>query len=240
MNFIIYEDEKKYISNYKKAIFNIMSEFNIDYNSYIYNKWNDNILNEISNITGNKIFILDVEVSGKNGIDFARTIRNNGDWVSPIIVVTGHEEFRTVGYTSRILMLDFIVKNNDMLTNLIDALKFALSMSDTRKYLSITSKNEIFKVLYDDILYIEKNLNDNSSIVVTKNNFYTTRKSIVVFENELDNDVFYKCHRSCIVNINNITKVDFDSNKIYFNSICIDLLSRSHKKGLKEKMASRL
>ena len=67
---------------------------------------------------------------------------------------------------------------------------------------------------------------------------YLIRKSIVQLEEELDND-FYKSHRSCLVNINNIIKVDFDNNIIHFKNKEINLISRSNRKGLKTRMENK-
>ena len=102
------------------------------------------------------------------------------------------------------------------------------------------TKNELFKRLKNIenldrfILYDYYNEEDDC-IVVTKDNEYVIRKSIVTILDELD-DSFCKSHRSCIVNINNIRRVDFDNNIIYFDNSSIDLLSRSNRKSLKEKM----
>ena len=112
MNFIIYEDNNEFVSSYKEVIFSVMSHSNIDYNTIVVNKYDED---KLLNVTGKKIQLLDVEVPGKNGIDVARCIRNNNDWSSPIIVITSHDEYKTVGYTSRILMLDFITKNDSFM-----------------------------------------------------------------------------------------------------------------------------
>ena len=235
MNFIIYEDNKEFASSYKNIIFKMMVNSNIDYNTIIINEYDKE---KLEGINGKKIYILDIEVPGKNGIDLAREIRNNGDWNSPVIVVTSHEEFKIVGYTAKILMLDFIFKKDDLEKSLKDALEIALKINDCSKYLNISNKSEIIRIPYDDILYIEKNLNDNNSIVVTNNNEYLIRKSIVQLEEELDND-FYKSHRSCLVNVNNIIKVDFDNNIIHFKNKEINLISRSNRKGLKTRMENK-
>ena len=47
------------------------------------------------------------------------------------------------------------------------------------------------------------------------------------------------CHRSCLVNTSNITKIDWKQNMIYFqDNISINLLARDRKKGLKEYVGS--
>ncbi|MBQ8659289.1 MAG: response regulator transcription factor [Bacilli bacterium] len=235
MNFIIYEDEEKFSEGYKATIFRIMSNSKENYHTYEFNKWDETESKKIKDIKGNKIYIMDIEVPGKNGIDLAREIRQSGDWTSPIIIVTSHEEFKIVGYTSKILMLDFITKDDVLAKNLYDALKVALQINSCKKCLSFHNKGELHHLPYEDILYIEKSLNDNSSVVVTKYGNYTIRKSIVHLAEELE-EIFFKTHRSCLVNLDNVKHVDFDNNIISFGHITTDLLSRSHKKSLKNML----
>lgn len=236
MNFIIYEDEINFIECYKTAIFSVIGDSKLNYEITKILKYDNKTKNQINSIDGKKIYILDVEVPGKNGIEFAREIRKNGDWVSPIIVVTSHDEFKNVGYTSKILMLDFISKDGDIQKHLRDSLELALEINSCRPSISFLSKGEIFQILYQDIYYIEKNLNDNSSIIVTKEKEYQIRKSITNLEIELDDDSFFKTHRSCIVNLKNVKHIDFEHNIISFGDKKIDLLSRPNKSKLKKRM----
>ena len=68
------------------------------------------------------------------------------------------------------------------------------------------------------INYIEKSLNDNTCNVITKNNVYNIRETIINLEKKLSDDInFIKTHRSCIVNLKNIKYVDFEKNIIIFN-----------------------
>ena len=67
----------------------------------------------------------------KNGLELARKIRQNDDWISPIIIVTSHEEFKLVGYTAKILMLNFITKKEKLEEDLFETLEVALESSQT-------------------------------------------------------------------------------------------------------------
>ena len=237
MNFIIYEDEKEYSEKYKNAIYKLLGPTTLNYRIIEINEYNEKTEEKLNKIDGNKVYILDIEVIGKNGLELARKIRKTGDWTSPIIIVTSHEEFKHVGYTGKILMLNFISKNQELEKDLYDSLEVALEINMSNKSLCYTNKGEIYHIPYQDILYIEKNLNDNICNVVTKNSIYSIRKTIIDLEKKLSDDInFVKTHRSCIVNIKNIKFVDFENNIITFVNKEIDLLSRSHKKNLKERM----
>ena len=86
-------------------------------------------------------------------------------------------------------------------------------------------------------MYIEKSLNDNICNIITKNNNYFIRKTIIELEKILSDDIaFIKTHRSCIVNIRNIKSVDFEKNTIFFENNKINLISRTQKRKLKERM----
>lgn len=237
MNFIIYEDEKEYIEKYKNIIHKLLGPTDLNYKMIEIKEYNEENKKIIKKIEGNKIYILDIEVTGKNGLELARNIRKTGDWTSPIIIVTSHDEFKHVGYTAKILMLNFISKQENLETQLIETLKIALEINMANKALCYTNKGESYRIPYKDILYIEKNLNDNICNIVTKNETYSIRKTIIELEKILSDDIgFVKTHRSCIVNIRKIKSVDFENTIIYFANKQINLISRTQKQKLKERM----
>lgn len=237
MNFIIYEDEKEFSTKYKNIIHKLLGTTNLNYKIIEINEYNEKSEKLLEEIEGNKTYILDIEVAGKNGLELARKIRKNGDWNSPIIIVTSHEEFKNVGYTGKILMLNFISKSQPLEEDLAETLEVALEINMANKALRYTNKGEHYYIPHQDILYIEKSLNDNTSSIVTKNHIYNIRKTIKELEHELAGTInFVKTHRSCIVNLMNITHIDFENNIIAFVNKEIDLLSRSHKKDLKERL----
>lgn len=237
MNFVIYEDQSEYAEKYKGVIHKLLGPTTMNYEVVEINKYDEKTSKQIEKIEGNKVYILDIEVPGKTGLDLARDIRKFGDWTSPIIIVTSHDEFKNVGYTAKILMLNFISKRDHIEKELYETLEVALEINMTNKALRYTSKGELYYIPHQDILYIEKSLNDNISNVVTKNNIYTIRRTIKELEQDLVEDVnFFKTHRSCIVNLKNIKHIDFENNVISFIDKEIYLLSRSYKKMLKERL----
>lgn len=241
MNFIIYEDSKKWQQYYKNHILKLIGNTNEKYNIQIIEKYEENSLEKIQQILGKKIYLLDLEVPGKSGLDFAREIRKNGDWYSPIIIITSHECFKKEGYTSKILMLDFIVKKDDIHDQFIESLKIALEINKEKESFNFTYNHEYYQIPYDDIYYFEKDLNNNYTIIITKNKSYKIKESITKLDSQLaELNYFFKTHQSCIVNLNNIKKVDFANNTIYFSNCQTNLLSRNSKKELKNKLEKRL
>jgi len=237
MNFIIYEDEAKFTDIYKRIIMKLMGHNNINYNIIESNCFKSYEKQKLENLENNKIYILDIEVPGRTGIELARDIRNAGDWTSPIIIVTNHEEFNNVGFTRKILMLDFLSKTSDIEQNLYDTLLIAMEINSGKKNFCFQRQGELFQIPYQDILYIEKTINDNSANIVTKSDVYLIRDTIQNLEKQFsDSEFFFKSHRSYLVNLKNIKHVNFDDGEIDFPNDGKALLSRANKKKLKEKM----
>lgn len=222
---------------YKEVIHNFFGNNEQSYKIIEYDKYHNNLVNEIKNIEGKKIFLLDIEVPGKNGLELAREVRNEGDWLSPLIVITTHENLKSQGFTGRMLMLDFLSKYDDVKINLKESIITAYNIISSYKTMSFKQKGEIYQVLYDSILYIEKNVNDNYVTIVTKNDSITIKGCINTITNFLIEDPrFMKTHRSCIVNLINIKSYDVTNNIIKFENKTIDLVSREKKKELKERL----
>lgn len=238
INFIIYEDNIDMVNLYTMVIKKLMMINNDLFNITSINKYEDDTLSIINQLDGKKIIICDIEVPGKNGIELARNIRNNGDWLSPIIIVTSHEELNNTGFTSRLLMLDFILKKDDFKNDLFNSLKVAYEIISTHKCLKFKHNGEYYQIPYNNIYYIEKDLNDNYCTIYTNNNCYKYKITINNLSNILDNN-FIKTSRSCIVNMNNIVSVDFANNEIKFDNKSIYLISRDYKKEFKSEFINR-
>lgn len=237
INFIIYEDDEPLRRTYKNVIRNFMG--NLIYDIYDFNKFNKEVYDKIKNIMGKKIFLLDAEVTGVGGLEIARNIRNSGDWESQIIIITECDRYLDLSFTNRLLLLDFISKFSDIKRALYFSLNIAYNILSNRDTLVFKCGGEIFQLLYNDIYYIEKNLYDNDSTIVTRGDSYIIKSSInKIMEKIGDDPRFFKCHRSCIVNLNNICSFDMNNNIIKFKDTEINLISRDKRKELKDKLLS--
>lgn len=237
INFIIYEDEKKFREKYISIILKLIGGMKVAYRILEFDKYDRTTATKIKNVVGKKIYILDIEVPGKSGLDLAREIRNNGDWESPMIVVTTHEQLKDTAFTSKMLMLDFISKFYNCENNLYDTLKLALGIIETNQSLNFQSNGELLQIPYGDILFIEKNIDDMDSTIVTRNEKIKIKKPISSIEEELSQDSrFFRTHRSCIVNLDKITSVELRECIIHFGDIETTLLSRDKKSELKKKL----
>lgn len=234
INFVIYEDEKKYREKYISIILKIIGNMKVAYRIVELDKYNKNTISKINSLIGKKIYILDIEVPGKSGLDFAREIRNNGDWKSPMIIITTYEQYKNVAFTSKILMLDFISKFYECENNLRETLKLSIDILSSHKSLNFQYNGELYQIPYEEILFIEKNVDDLYSTIVTKNEKIKIKKMIGTIEEELSSEsIFIRTHRSCIINIENLTSVELRECIMHFNNIETSLLSRQKKKQLK-------
>ena len=93
------------------------------------------------------------------------------------------------------------------------------------------------QIPYDDILFIEKNVDDVYSTVVTKAERIMIKKTIGKIEEMLKEDPrFFRVHRSCVANLDKITSVELRACIIHFGKIETPLLSRDKKRELKIKL----
>ncbi len=234
INFILYEDNTDNTRDYISIINKFMLNKNMNYKIHSFDKYTNRIISLINkSIDGRNVFILDVEVPGMNGIDLARLIRSYGDWYSQIIIVTAYDKKKYYSLTSRLLMLDFINKKN-LTTELFLCLDVAWKIFFKDKKLSYKYNGEIINIFYNDIYYIEKNIHNNISTIVTGNNEYIIRSSINNIMKVFNSDSrFFKTHRSCIINLDNVCKYDIKNNIVCFRNKSTNLVARDKKKTLK-------
>ncbi len=239
LNFIIYEDNAKARELYKSIVTDFIGGKMDGYNISSFGRYEDYLKNGISKLLGKKIYILDIEVPGKNGLDFARDIRASGDWLSQIIIISNYDNYRQEAFTSKMLTLDFISKRDNVPVKLKETLSVAYKITTTHLAFTFQYNSELYRIPYQDILFIKKELNDNYSLIITERGSYRIKKSIKKIEKELANDArFFKTHQSCIVNLYNITSVNLTDSIIYFKNKKTDLLTRDRKTPLKEKLAN--
>ena len=239
--FIIYEDEQVSRVLYQEIILKLVGSNNEQYRIIEIEKYDRKQIKEIMVLEGRKIFILDIEVPGKSGLDLAREIRKvYDDWDSQMIIVTNHHQFESNRFMGRLLMLDFVSKYYNCEEHLREALEDAIHILDKGKFFSFTIDGELYKVPYRSILYIEKDKDEEKVLLVTKTKKKLIKISISKIWKELETDSsFFKSSRSCIVNIHNITRVDLDKRIISFGKVETSSLARDRKKELKERIKNK-
>lgn len=232
MEFVICDDDKFFRKNVISIIESVLMNTNDDYKIKEFESYNKDF-EKLIDKKNTKIYILDIEINNSiSGIDIARKIRKN-DWNSIIIIVTSHNELSYQVMKAKIMLLDFVSKFDDCNNELKKAIIKSVDLIGKRKILKIENKGISYIINLKDIMFIEKDTIDRKCIINTSYGKIVTNKTLIELEKELGNN-FFLSHRSCLININNIRKIDWKNNIIYFDDIKTDLLARDKKKELKE------
>ncbi len=155
------------------------------------------------------VLVLDINLkSDITGLELAEKIRkNNKDMY--FIFVTGHLEYSMLAY--KVKTFDYLAKpiTKERLEETLERLFNDLHNSP-KNYINIDSKQYVDQ---NDILYIKR---DGMKLVFyTKSNVYTTYSSFNKIKDCLPVN-FVRCHKSYIVNINNISNLDLNTNTVFF------------------------
>ena len=74
INFIICDDDEKFIDNIVNIIDKVMMQNDLDYDKHIFTEYNQEFLSLINQKMSFKIYILDIQVKNKTGIEMAKII----------------------------------------------------------------------------------------------------------------------------------------------------------------------
>jgi len=236
INFIIYEDEEYFYRLYKDVIHKFMGSSNDQYKIYYFSEYKDEVMDFIKNLVGQNIFILDIEVKRKSGLDLAREIRAFRKTMNDqIIIATAHQDLVENAFHKKLLMVDFISKFDALEERLTLCFKEIYEIFNGNKFLSFKQDGEIVRIPYNDVLFIEKDKSEECLYIETINDRVKYRGGLSKMEDLLKDDRrFFKCHRSCIVNTFKITKINGSIPEISFNDKFTNCLSREKKKELEE------
>ncbi len=238
VSFIIYDDRicrrELYIKLIKKFLYTLHDKYKI----YEYDKLSNQVREELKRIEGTRIYLINTDIQDESGLELARAIRKNGDFISPIIFLTTGDKSKLMDKAKNILFLDIIKIDDNIIFNLLSSLKEAFRIVTRNSVYTFTAFDEVYRIPYNDIYYIVKNLNDDSVTIYTKDDTYLNYITIKKIENILSIDPrFYKSHRSCIINLYNVISYDKKSNTIIFNNgMSIDLVARQNKSILSKKL----
>lgn len=229
INVIICDDVKRDLERVYKVVSLYMKSNNIKSKIYLFNDYDNKFMRFINENLSFKIYILDIETPSRSGIDVAREIRRK-DVDSVIIFLTGHEELGGVVLKNDLMFLSFINKFDNLKKRLNNSLKKALDILKQKQVIRIEDNNNTYIINLKDILYLTKESFERKTIIVLDYAEYKVNLSLSKVEKLLDNN-FIKTHRSCIVNMSRVSRIDKTQKIIYFdNNVSTDLLSDKYKK----------
>lgn len=165
--------------------------------------------NEISGL-----YFLDVDLNSEiNGIKLAEMIREY-DPRGFIVFVTTHAEMSYLTFMYKVEAMDYIIKDNHETVKerihqcILNAhKKYSSKATGMQKNFTLKAEDKVINIEYNKILFFETSNIIHKVLlhgVDRQIEFYAKMKDI---EAKLD-DRFYRCHRSFLVNKDNIKEID--------------------------------
>lgn len=198
------------------------------------------ILKDILSAENTGVFFLDIDLkSDINGLVLAQRIRQ----IQPrcfIIFITSHSELSFLTFQYKVEALDFIIK--DTAEHIKSKIHECL-LNIQEKYISLNNKvtktfvinygDKCMAIDYGEIIFFETSGNIHKIILHAKKRVLEFSGQLKDIERQLD-DRFYRCHRSYLINKDNIAEIDFDNLIVYMNNGETCPISVRSKKGLKK------
>lgn len=202
LNFVICDDNLNILNKLEKILEDIFIKNNFEAHvSFKFNNFED-LLNCFD--CGNQIDVLLLDInlrSSKNGLDLAEEIRKKNKNVY-LIFTTGHLEYAMMAYKYK--TFDYLAKPityerlEDTIKRLFDDI-----YGTPKKYIKIDNKNTL--VDESQIQYIKRN--SMKLAYHTSSRDYEVYSSFNKIQDSLP-DNFVRCHKSYIVNLDNVKDVD--------------------------------
>ena len=224
INFIICDDDSKYLNFMHNIITNYMMKNTMEYKIYEFSDYDVDFMKLVENRLSFKIYILDIETPTRSGFDVARIIRNK-DVDSIIIFLTGHQELGHIAVENEFLFLAFINKFVDCENRLTKALDKAFKFLKVRKTIRFKDKGVIYTIALDDILYVAKDSGSRKCVLKTDYAEFHISKNLNEIMKMLD-DNFVQTHRACVVNSKRVASFSKSKRIVMFdNGETVDIVS---------------
>lgn len=243
INFIVCDDNDKFLEKLVKLINNQMMKIDSDYKIYIFHRYDQEFLNLTRRDIGSKVYMLDIEVGDESGLDAARYIREVcEDWRSLIVIVTGYNQYKLEALSSRLYLLDFINKLDNCDRKLKEILEIIMKMYGTKNHtLSYEYNYTSYQIEYNQIIYVEKEQDSKRCLIrTTYCDKYIGKTLSQVAKLLSDDKRFSKVSRSMIVNKDHIKSYNSSTNELIFdNGEIVYEVSRNFKKELRFRDSER-
>lgn len=225
MNISIVDDELLYCNQLETFLKEWSVKNEIQINIFSYDNGNSLLAD---NYGQNYLIFLDIDMPEINGMEVAKKLRKNG-YKSHIIFLTAHNEYVYEGYHVR--ALDYLLKPIT-LEKLESCLSPVLEELKSSVYIFRTATC-IEKIPYSSIIafatqghYID---------IITEQHTYHQKISLKTIKQILPEN-FEQCHRTLMVNINHITKLD--GNNLHLTNQEIFPISKQYLKNIQNAFIS--
>lgn len=227
LDIVVYNNSQESCLNDETVINGIFSNMNIDYHIHKFCNLDSFFNRIILDANMKKIYIININDNGS--FEIIKKIRKN-DPYGFIIFISSDNKYSKNILCNRLMIFDYIDKGNNYYDKLNNCIKEIVKIIFNRNTFVFKYNRIIYRVLYSQINYIEKESQIKRCII------HTTYKKLYIVKSldkllEILGSSFFRTHQSCIVNVNNIDYIDLCNNEIVFkngDSTC--LLSDRAKK----------
>lgn len=171
-------------------------------------------------------FILDIMLTdnGETGLDVAKHLRNNR-FKNDIVFLTSFREYVFEGYN--VNAFNFLLKplQEEKLTPVLDALASKYS----GQFYTFRNGATIRNIPYNDILSFSSNNHETN--IMTNEATYVEHSTLNSIISHLP-AYFIQCHRSCIVNICHVKKIQ--NNSVYLSNNTTQTIGRKYIGAIKD------
>lgn len=165
-------------------------------------------LNTIQNYNEIDIIFLDMEMPEMSGLQFLQSLL----YTPQIIFISSNRTYAVDAFNLN--AIDFLLKPIEYsrflksIQKVKEKLKEDSSQinSETDNSFFFKKKNTYYKVLRQDILWLEAH--DNYTKVITLDNSFLTNNTLKSFEDKLPSSIFKRVHRSYIINKTFLSKIE--------------------------------
>ena len=178
----------------------------------------DNMADSIKLFTKLKpdVVFLDVELGEDSGLECAKIITDI-DPKAKLIFATAHAEYMPEAF--EVYAFDYLIKpfKVERVNHTLDRIKDLYKTDQNTEIdkivryekglekLLVKGKESMSFVDIKDIILVQRE--DNSTVIYTHKDSFTTSASLTEVEDKLDKDQFIRSHKSYIINISQITKI---------------------------------
>lgn len=166
-----------------------------------------------------QVLFLDVEMPGKTGVECAKIVQDMNPAVI-IIFATAHDQY--MGDAFEVYAFDYLIKpfKVDRVMKTLQRVRDRLGRVDEKPLpelprtapraaagrLMLRHKDGVSFVSMNDILLVQRE--DRATVIYTTGGGrYVTGDSLGETEARLDPNVFFRCHKSYIINLNQISNI---------------------------------
>lgn len=162
------------------------------------------------------ILFIDIQMSGMNGMDMAKRVREKDKAVS-LVFTTGITDYIQEGYD--VEAMHYLIKPLKE-EKVYECLEKASSRKKAEKYIIVHTEEDILKLNAEAVNYVEARghrcvVAMDKKLFKDNNNMISIRESLSEMEKLLDEADFVKCHRSYICRICSIYRIE--KTDLYFD-----------------------